>query len=81
MSSLFGSVTRYPLGVGLNPRENRLTAATTAVLERVDGDGSRPAHDLARKSARIAHGLLSNEPAPTGSGVKALQMRTIFRTR
>jgi hypothetical protein len=35
--SLFRRVTRYRVGAAQNPRENRLTEVTAAVLESVDG--------------------------------------------
>jgi hypothetical protein len=34
--SLFSRVTRYPPSPSMDPRENRLTEITAAVLERVD---------------------------------------------
>jgi len=37
MPSVFRRVTRHPLGLGLDPRENRLTDIAAAVLEHVDG--------------------------------------------
>lgn len=37
MQSLFGRLSRYPRSPKLDPRENRLTETTAAVLERVDG--------------------------------------------
>jgi hypothetical protein len=44
-------------------------------------DQARTRQKLARKSARIAHGLPSDELASCGPGAKRLQMRTIFRVQ
>lgn len=37
MASIFRRVTRYPVSVEIDPRENRLTETFASVLERVDG--------------------------------------------
>lgn len=59
--SLFQRVTRYRTGAALNPRENRLTEATAAVLESVDGLALAFARHLVAAGDDDAHerGLVS----------------------
>lgn len=58
--SLFRRVTRYTPGPALDPRENRLTESTAAVLERIDG----LAHTLA--SALLERACAEDHAAPLG---------------
>lgn len=66
--SLFRRVTRYTPGASLDPRENRLTEATAAVLERVDG---------------LAHAVASAllDDACTGDPAAPLDPATSMRRR
>jgi hypothetical protein len=75
--SLFRRVTRYPQSPSLNPRENRLTEVTAAVLERVDG----LAQAVVCALLASAGGASSNDAQPTDAPSSAYVAEIASRER
>ncbi|MBB4660476.1 hypothetical protein [Conexibacter arvalis] len=69
--SLFRRVTRYTPGASLDPRENRLTEATAAVLERVDG----LAHAVA---SALLESACTDDPAAPLDTEESIRRRELY---
>lgn len=75
-SSLFRRVTRYPVAAALDPRENRLTEVTAAVLEEVDGLAALFVRHLLDEGREVAqHGELPADDAAERARWRSLAER------